>query len=58
MSEKEIRRKKEYLESYERAVRQMERSKLRLEEIRRGAVFPPVRNDGLPHASRDRKSVV
>lgn len=50
MSTREIKQKKEYLESYERAVRKLERSKLRLEEIRRGAVYPPVSNDGMPRA--------
>ncbi len=49
-SQEEIRLKKEYLKSYEKAVRQMERSKLRLEEIHLSRVIPPVVNDGMPHA--------
>lgn len=47
----EIERKKEYLKGYEKAQRQMERSELRIKEMRLNRICPPVINDGMPHAS-------
>lgn len=47
----EIEKKKEYLRDYEKAVRQMKRSELRIKEIRLNKVCPSVINDGMPHAS-------
>lgn len=47
----EIEKKKEYLRGYEKAVRQMERSELRIKEIRLNRICPSVINDGMPHAS-------
>lgn len=49
--EGEIEKKKEYLKGYERALRQMERSELRIKEIRLGKMIPAIINDGMPHAS-------
>lgn len=48
--QKEIFRKKEYLKGYEKAVRQMERAELKMQEIRLSRVISPVVNDGMPHA--------
>ena len=47
----EIELKKEYLRSYEKAKRQMERSELKIREMRLNRICPPVVNDGMPHAS-------
>lgn len=47
----EIEQKKEYLRGYEKAVRQMERSELKIREMRLNRICPPVVNDGMPHAS-------
>ncbi|MEY8324505.1 hypothetical protein AALB47_11415 [Lachnospiraceae bacterium 54-11] len=47
----EIEKKKEYLRGYEKAVRQMERSELRIKEIRLNKMCPSVINDGMPHTS-------
>ena len=47
----EIEKKKEYLRGYEKAVRQVERSKLRIEEIYLNRICPSVVNDGMPHVS-------
>lgn len=49
-NQEEIKRKKDYLKGYEKAVRQMERAGLKMQEIRLGRVIPPVVNDGMPHA--------
>lgn len=46
----ESEKKKEYLREYEKAVRQMERSELRIREIRLNKICPSVINDGMPHA--------
>lgn len=46
----EIEEKKEYLRSYEKAVRQMERSAEKIEEMRLGQIIPAADNDGMPHA--------
>lgn len=43
--------KKEYLRSYEKAVRQMERSELKIREMRLNKMCPSVINDGMPHGS-------
>lgn len=48
---KKIKEKKEYLKEYERAVRQMERSELKIKEMRLGRMIPAIVNDGMPHAS-------
>ncbi|MCI8938057.1 MAG: DUF1492 domain-containing protein [Lachnospiraceae bacterium] len=47
----EIELKKEYLREYEKAVRQMERSELKMQEIRLNKICPSVIIDGMPHAS-------
>lgn len=47
----EIEKKKEYLRGYEKAVRQMERSELKIKEMRLNRMCPSVVNDGMPHAS-------
>ena len=51
MLPKENEIKKAYLKEYERAVRQMERSELRIKGIRLGGMIPAIINDGMPHAS-------
>lgn len=47
----EMEQKKEYLRGYEKAKRQMERSELKIREMRLNRICPPVVNDGMPHAS-------
>ena len=47
----EIELKKEYLRGYEKAVRQMKRSELKIQEMRLNRICPSVINDGMPHAS-------
>lgn len=47
----EIDLKKEYLKGYEKAVRQMERSELKMQEIRLNKMCPSAIIDGIPHAS-------
>lgn len=42
--------KKEYLQEYERAVRQMERSEVKINEMRLNKICPSVKLDGMPHA--------
>jgi len=43
--------KKEYLKSYEKAIRQIKRSEEILREIRLDKMCPSVINDGMPHGS-------
>lgn len=50
MSEK-YEKEKEYLNRYQQAVRQMERSELRIKEIRLNKICPTVKLDGMPRAS-------
>ena len=40
--QEEIKKKKEYLQSYERAIRQMKRSELKMQEMRLNTVCPSV----------------
>ena len=47
----ENEKKKEYLRGYERAVRQMRRSELKIREMRLNRICPTIVNDGMPHAS-------
>ena len=47
----ENEKKKWYLRGYERAVRQMQRSELRIRELRLNRICPAVIADGMPHAS-------
>lgn len=47
----ENKKKKEYLEQYRKAVRQMERSELRINEIRMKKMHPSFVLDGLPRGS-------
>ena len=47
----ENEQKKEYLRGYEKAVRQMERSELKIQEMRLNRILPAVFSDGMPHAS-------
>ena len=47
----ENEKKKWYLRGYERAVRQMQRSELRIRELRLNQICPAVIADGMPHAS-------
>ncbi len=51
MEQTDIEKKKEYLRGYEKALRQMERSELRIKEMRLNRIFPSVINDGMPHTS-------
>lgn len=44
-------KQKEYLNQYQQAVRQMERSELRIKEIRLNKICPTVKLDGMPRAS-------
>jgi len=46
----EIEQKKEYLKGYGKIVRQMERSELKIREMRLNKMCPSVINDGMPHA--------
>lgn len=46
----EAKKKKEYLKSYEKVVRQMQRSELRLQEVQLSRICPATINDGMPHA--------
>ncbi len=50
LDEKEARKKKEYLRGYEKTVRRMERSKLRLQEVQMSRICPAIIKDGMPHA--------
>ena len=47
----EMELKKEYLRGYEKAVRQLERSELKIREMRLSQICPLVINDGMPHSS-------
>ncbi len=47
----ENEKKKDYLKGYERAIRQMERSELRIKEIRHNKMSPSVIIDDMPHGS-------
>ena len=47
----ENEKKKEYLRGYERAIRQMERSELRIKEIRLNKLCPSVIIDDMPHGT-------
>lgn len=47
----ENEKKKWYLRGYKRAVRQMQRSELRIRELRLNRICPAVIADGMPHAS-------
>jgi len=46
----DIELKKEYLKGYKKIVRQMERSELKIREMRLNRMLPAVVNDGMPHA--------
>ena len=46
----DIKQKKEYLKSYKKVVSQMERSELRIREMRLNRMMPTIINDGMPHA--------
>ena len=50
LTTEEIETKKEYLRGYGRAVRQMERSEVKIAEMRMNKICPSVNNDGMPHA--------
>lgn len=50
---KELAEKKEYLNGYGKAVRQMQRSELKISEMRLNKICPSVINDGMPHASNN-----
>lgn len=47
----DIEKKKEYLRQYERAIRQMARSELIINEIRTNKMHPGLVIDGLPHGT-------
>lgn len=49
MIREETEQKKYYLKGYERAVRQMERSYLRIQEIRAGKMYQNIIVDDMPH---------
>ena len=42
--------KKEYLKGYERAVRQLNRVQIEIQEIRLSKMCPSIKTDGMPHA--------
>ena len=44
----DMEEKKEYLRGYEKAVRQIKRSELKIHEMRLNMMFPTVANDGMP----------
>ena len=46
----EMEKKKEYLKSYERAVRRRKREAEKIEELRLAQMIPAQGNDGMPHA--------
>ena len=48
----ENEKKKWYLRGYERAVRQMQRSELRIRELRLNRICPAVIADGMPQIGR------
>lgn len=43
--------KKEFLREYGKIVRQMERSELKIQEMRASKILPSLINDGMPHGS-------
>lgn len=45
-----LEKKKEYLRSYGKAVRRMERQKEKIKEMRLGQIIPASNSDGMPHA--------
>lgn len=47
---KQNEEKKEYLKDYERAVRQLNRIKIEIQEIRLSKICPSIKTDGMPHA--------
>lgn len=47
----EIETKKKYLQGYEKAKKQMERSEIRIHEMRMNQLYPSMVTDGMPHAS-------
>lgn len=51
MTDEVIEQNKYYLKGYGRIVRQIERSYLRIQEIRMGKMYPNIIVDGMPHAS-------
>lgn len=46
----ETEQKKEYLKEYEKAIRQMERSEIKMIELRLNRILPSTMNDGMPHS--------
>lgn len=42
--------KKEYLKGYERAVRQLNRIQIEIQEIRLNKICPSIKTDGMPHS--------
>lgn len=50
---KEFAEKKEYLNGYGKAIRQMQRSELKISEMRVNKICPSVINDGMPHTSNN-----
>lgn len=46
----DIEQKKDYLKSYEKTIREMERSEIKIKELRMNKIFPSALNDGMPHA--------
>lgn len=46
----EMEQKKEYLKEYEKTIRQIERSEIKMKELRLNRMLPSVLNDGMPHA--------
>ena len=48
----EMEKKKEYLKSYERAVRRRERESEKIMELRMAQIIPAQGNDGMPHAHK------
>ncbi len=46
-----IEKVKEYLKSYEKLIRQIKRSEIKIQEMRLHKMNPSVVNDGIPHSS-------
>lgn len=47
-------KKKEYLKGYEKAVRQLKRIEMEIQEIRLNRIYPSIAIDGMTHASNSR----
>ena len=46
----DIEQKKDYLNGYEKIIREMRRSEIKIKELRLNKIFSSALNDGMPHA--------